>query len=652
MNEIIEPVNAVQSQHSSHVSVTEDRRKLSFAVAAVLLVAAISVALTMQGWKSRVIAFDLLTYVYGVRDFLETGRLLQHGDTGSYGSYKPPGTAWLMLPSTLLFSDPRLSEYVGTALLHLATLLGLFFLARRYFGLWTGVLAAFLYGLSAHGLFLAGSLWPNGRPDFYIWIVFFTSLWVLRKDGKYLAAALGVWGLGMLVDMGITPVFFVLPVVWLYYRPPIRIAPLLVVAAVVLIAWSPYLMFEAPRRFVDIRSQLLQKHIFTKNYQKAWCDPDRMMLSLEGGEEQDQAVLVQAGDNPAGTGALFQPVAVALEKTLYNFDPVAPVPGAPLVLLLLTLASLVVLNVPGAPTIPGERVRRPRFQINRVTLAGLGMILLGLLLSGFALRLFLGASHPLVVAPSPNLYKLQKVLLSTGFTLAVIPWFLSLVSYSLARLGVHIQTEEQAEKTRLLVICLIVPWFILLLLAEPGKPERFMWLFPMQTLFLAALVTDVLPRLRMPRVLVWAVGVALVLIIGWNYFLLSRVEAWSQTGWAGPDAEEIRVADAVARQVRAEGKDQASIGYRTFIYPFMAQYHITNPIYKVGAEFDMLFYYRHGIHNTNQCAEGLAPGDEYLIVQTRPKAPEWAPKHYFDFTPGSEFHLVEEIDSFQVYKKD
>lgn len=652
MNEVIEPVYVASGRPPAQVSAVEERRKLSFAVAAVLLIAAISIALTMQGWRSRVIAFDLLTYVYGIRNFLENGTLLQHGDTGSYGSYKPPGTAWLMLPSTLLFSDTRLSEYVGTALLHISTLLALFFLARRFFGLWTGVLAAMLYGFSEHGVFLAGSLWPNGRPDFYIWIVFFTILWALRRDGRYLAAALGVWGLGMLVDMGITPVFFILPVVWLIYRPPIRVAPLLLVAAVVLVAWSPYLVFEAPRRFVDIRSQLLQKHIFPKNYQKAWCDPGRTMLSLDNNEGQAQSTSLAVENSPGSPGWFLNPGAVALEKALYNFASVAPIPGTPFVLLLLTLGSLAVLSVPGAPPLPGERVRRPRFQIDRVTFAGLGMILLGLLLSGTSLRLFLSASHPLVASPDPNVIKLQKVLLTTGLLVIFLPWFLTLLDDGLARLGVHVQSEEQVEKTRLLVLCLLVPWFILMLLAEPGKPERFMWLFPMQALFLAALAAHLLPRFSVPRGVVGAVQLGLILLIGGNYFLLSRVEAWMQSGWAGPDAEKIQVVDAVARQVQAEGKDQASIGYRTFIYPFMAQYHITNPIYKVGAEFDMIFYYRHGITNLNQCAEGLAPGDEYLIVQTVPEPAEWAPRHYFEFDPESQFHLVEEFDSFQVWKKD
>jgi hypothetical protein len=628
-----------------------DRWKLILAVAAVLLVAAISVALTMQGWKSRVIAFDLLTYVYGVRNFLETGIPLQHGDTGSYGSYKPPGTAWLMLPSTLLFSDPRLSEYMGTALLHLVTLLALFFLARRYFGLWAGILGVVLYGFSEQGIFLAGSLWPNGRPDFYILIILFSSLWVLRRDGRFLALSLGVWGLGMLVDMGITPVFFIIPALWLYYRPPVRIAPLLITAVVVLAAWSPYLTFEAPRRFVDIRSQLLQQSIFPINYKEAWCDPSRTILSLE--DKEGQLLDGTAGtENASGGGVgFFRTAGIGVEKALYNFKPVAPIPGAPQLLLLLTLASLAVLSVPGAQPSNPHRIERPNFRLGGVALAGLGLILLGLL-SLLALVLLAGVSHPLGLSIRPLLSKLPKLLLATGPVLLLLPWFLSFLNYGLSRLGIHIQTEDQAEKTRLLVICLLVPWFLLMLLAEPGKPERFMWLLPMQALFLAALVVCIFPRLSIPRGIVWVSGAALILIFSWNASMISRVQAWAQDGWAGPDAEEIKVVDAVAARLQADGRNQASIGYQTFIYPFMANYHIANPIYKVGAEFDMLFYYRHGIVNTNRCAEGLSPEDEYLIVQTRPKPPEWAPRDYFDFSIGSQFQLVDEIESYRLWKRE
>ena len=255
------------------------RRPFRYGIALVLLVTAMSMLLTAQGWKSRMLAFDLLPYMYATHEFLESGTLPQHGDTGSYGSYKPPGTAWLMMPGAILLGDPRAVAYVGTGLLHFATLLGILFLGWRAFGPWPACLAVILYGLSKHGLFLAGSLWPNGRPDFYVWIVLFTGLWAMRRDPRLLAAALLVWGLGMYVDMAIAPALLILPVVWLLYRPPGRPVPVLVAGLVLLIIWSPYLRLEATRGFADVKSMLFLRYILPTEPRQSWCDPSLALVT-------------------------------------------------------------------------------------------------------------------------------------------------------------------------------------------------------------------------------------------------------------------------------------------------------------------------------------------------------------------------------------
>src|SRR5207248_10019948 len=119
---------------SSHIK----RRQSIYGIAVVVLVTVTAAVLTLQGWRSRIPTFDLVTDIYRIRDFLATGVLPQHADTNGYGAFSPPGSAWLMLPSALLFDDPRLSEYVGAGLLHFLTILGLFLLGRPYFGTWSG----------------------------------------------------------------------------------------------------------------------------------------------------------------------------------------------------------------------------------------------------------------------------------------------------------------------------------------------------------------------------------------------------------------------------------------------------------------------------------------------------------------------------------
>jgi len=631
----------------------ESRAKL-FGIAVIFCVAVVSVALTMQGWRSRIPAFDNLTYIYDARNFLQTGALSRFGDTDSYGSYSPPGTAWLMLVGMVLFRDPRLFEYAGAALLHIATLIGLFLLGRRFFGLWCAGLAVLLYGLSANALFFAGSLWPIARPDFYVLAVLLACWWVLKKDARYLAASLAVWGLGMYVDMAILPVFFIYPVLWFYYRPPLRFGPLIIAALVVFLVWSPHLQFEVSRHFADIRSQLLQQPIGPPNSRKTWCDQSLTLQTWQDPSIASPATSAQGQSTPQASSAPFSLLARfsnVWENLLSNFESVAAVPGASIALLLLTLISVLVLSVPGTIADSQTQVAHARFWRNSGRMVALGLLLGGLLLGALAF------AHQVMRGDAPTaarflfIGKLSKIMVWSGVALLAAPWIAAWANRLLARLRWQIQTPESAEQTRMLVFCLLVPWFILLLFSEPGKPERFIWLWPIQVLFLTAFFTNVLPRLGTPRIFVGAGVVALVLLIVANSFLLDRSSSWLRTGWAGSDATEVSAVDAISSRIKAEGTDRAGIGYQMFIYPFMAEYNITNPVYKVGAELDLIFLFKDGILNTDRCAEGLSPQDKYRIVETQPKPPDWSPKQYFSVGMDESYHLVGQYGTYQVYER-
>jgi Dolichyl-phosphate-mannose-protein mannosyltransferase len=638
---------------SDRLSRTIKNRELICGTAVVLLVGIISITLTLQGWKSRVPAFDLLTHIYNAHGFIESGILPQHGDTGSYGSYKPAGTAWLMMPSTLLLGDPRLSEYVGAAFLHFATLLGIFLLAWRCFGAWPAYLAVLLYGLSPHGLFLAGSLWPNGRPDFYIWFVLLTSQWVIRQDARYLAAALAVWGVGMQVDMAIAPAFFILPFIWLYYRPPVRLAAVLVAGLIVLTAWGPYLSFEATRGFADIKSQLLLQNIFPARYKQSWCDPNSTLHiwngSLDKAEYRGSVIQNSKTADTTGLRSLLSRMAEVKDKVLSNFTEAVNLPGVNFALLAMVLCGLLLCSVQGFSNERPEAVTRSPLQRWLKPLA-FSFILSAPVANALIIARLLGNGETLI--PAAILAKLSKLLLIGGLVLLAGPWLTATIRRILTRIGLQLETTEQAEMRRLLVFSLVIPWFILVVVAEPGKPERFWWLWPPQVIFLSAFVTYVLGRFtaRQAALATAQLAVALVLIV--NPFLLSRINSWLTNGWPGADAEEIRMIDAVSHQIKAEGKDQAAIGYRIFVYPFMANYNITNSIYKVGAVFDLLFKYRHGITNTNQCAEGVSPDDEYRVIQTRRKSHEAAARDYFEVPLDKSFRLLRSFDLYQVFKRD
>jgi Dolichyl-phosphate-mannose-protein mannosyltransferase len=618
----------------------------------IIAVAVISIAITLQGWQSRITAFDILPYIYGVRNFLLTGNLPQFGDIGSYGSYSPPGTAWLILPGAILFKDPRLSEYFGAALLHVSTIIGVYLLARGYFGTRCATLAVLLYGLGESALFYAGSLWPIGRPDFYIWIVYLTSRWVVRRDSRYLAAALAVWGFGMYVDMAILPVFFIFPAIWLYYHPPLRIRPLLVSGVIILLVWSPYLRFEISRSFADLRSQLFLQPIFPNNFRVSWCDPGLLFQQFQDAPGISQTI-ASSNDHIGFLVALLSQGRAAMDNILTNFVPDAPIPGASYLLLLMTLTSLLILSVSGFLSDRNILTSPPPFWRKWFPRIALFVIFSGLLIVGFVyvyLSIFRNATPP---GPKTSLIlKLTAILVFGGISFLAGPWLTARTNGLLNKMRVNIQPVEEVKQIRLLVFSLLIPWSILLLVAEPGKPERFIWLWSMQSIFLAAFLTNVLPRFKLPRTVIWSTMIVVVLIVVANPFLFTRLDAWHANGWAGPEADESKVADYLAHQLNTEGKDQAAIGYRIFFYPFMVNYNIFTPIYKVGAEIDLLLLYQHGIMNTNQCAEGISASDEYRIVQTKPDPQADAPKMYFTLPSDGQFHLMYQSGSYQVYKRD
>src|SRR5437762_7307819 len=254
-----------------------ERFQTVYGVIVVVIVSFVATVVTAQGWRSRIPAPDLVTVIRAAHALVSTGALPEHADLGSYGSFNTPGPAWLMVPSTLLFHDPRLAEYVGAGLLHFVTLLGVFLLGRKYFRTWCGCLAVVVYGLSAQGLWWAGSLWTFGSPDMFIWLVYLASEWVTRRDGRFLAAALGAYALGMYIDLALAPAIVMLPAIWLLYRPPVTLKPLLAGAAVLLVVWFPYLRFEAELNFVDLRSQFLLRNVLPSNFSRSWCDPTRKL---------------------------------------------------------------------------------------------------------------------------------------------------------------------------------------------------------------------------------------------------------------------------------------------------------------------------------------------------------------------------------------
>jgi hypothetical protein len=625
------------------------RRQLIYGLVLVHVVAVIGMSFAFQGWKSRFLTFDLLPHIQSARELVERGRIPDRGCLSRFGSHIPPGTTWLLAPGLLAFDDPRLYESIGSGILYWGTVVGIFLLARTYFGMRCALLSAALYGLSQLGLHFAGSLWPRGHPFFYVWMIYWTDRWVREKSAKYLAAALVTWGAGMYVFMEIAPALFVLPVVWLLHRPPVRLRPLLFAAVVILALWSPYLQFEAGRRFIDLRSQVQRKYILPSNYKDAWCSSNARLEVWTG---QTYRPFVSFGSKSGETveersvfktwSRLLVPAIGVAGLLLANFQRVAQIPGASLILALLVVASMVWLSL----TVSSLNAIR-RFCDSWSKPIAWGLIVCGVLGNEF----FLARLAPdRTLAPSTlfAIRMLQVVFLLSG--MVVLMQRYAIVSRLWDRATADARTVESGPKPGLLVVSLVIPWLILLVLVDPSWAPRLYWIWPLQVIFLAAAVTYLPSKLRIARPLSWMSQILLALIIFGNPLLVSRFNSWLESGHAGSDPEQIRAVDYIGGQLRSQGRSKAAIGYHVITSAYMPAFHILDPQYKVGAEFDFYFKHRHGISNTGLCAEGASPRDEYQIVQSISNGLE---DYRFPFPAniGSHFQSVAQFGSYQVFKR-
>ena len=617
---------------------------------AILACAAFGLSLSTQGWRSRITTFDLIPAVERAQDFIASGRVPDRGILTSFASYTPPGTVWLMLPGVLAFKDPRLFEFVGTGILYVGTLFGIFLLARSYFGMPCALLSVGLYGLSELGLFYSGSLWPRGHPFFYVWMAYWAGRWVAHRKTRYLAAALVTWAAGMYVFMEIAPAIFMVPVIWFLYRPPLKVTPLIVAAAAIFALWYPYLRFESTRGFADIRSQVLRHKALPTNYRDSWCDPHIVLRSSEGAASVESVAMPASAENRR-TGFMVR------LGTLWgrwnwipaNFEHTLKIGGNSVALAALALVSLFLISI-SSPSAARAPVRRRRW-ITSLAVVSVCLIVVALLCNELLIARFASDDGRLESSTIVSIRRFEVMIAAAAMVLMIFKTkIVSLIERLKFTGDVPLPLLRHPDNAKLFCISLMVPWLVLLLVVESDEHlERFWWLWPLQVIALAALVTYVSARLQLSRIFACTASACLAAMLLLNpSSLLSGVGHWGP-GWSGEDAAEIRVADALAQ--RLAGKNHAAIGYQMYIWRFMASFNVADPKYKVGADFDLLYKTLHGISNTDRCAEGISSGDEFRIVQINPNPRDLKVTEYFDVSADKNFQLVEQFGPYQLFQR-
>jgi hypothetical protein len=165
----------------------------------------------------------------------------------------------------------------------------------------------------------------------------------------------------------------------------------------------------------------------------------------------------------------------------------------------------------------------------------------------------------------------------------------------------------------LLALGLWIPYLLLVILAEPGRVERFRFLWPLQVTALVYAVMLILPRSRWP---LWriAAGMLVVAVLFPTAAMVAKARAWAAQGYSGPDAGETALVDYIARSIHASGSTHLAVGYDASGRP--AGETITDAYHRPGAWIDYLLESRHGIRNDRAPEGPLSDEDEYRIRDT------------------------------------
>ena len=554
---------------------------------AIFAIAVIGLTLAQQGWRSRLFNFDLIPYTDETAALLAGERLPEKGTLTSFGSYTPPGTAWLLAPGMAFMSDLRLYEAIGCAILYVGTLAGVFALAALLAPVSLAVLAAAVWGLSESGFFFAHSLWPRGHPFFFVWMVYFTVQWIRRRHDGWLAAAILIWAAGMFVFMEIAPAVVMLPAAWWFYRPPVRWRTLVFAGSIAFCIWLPYLRFESERDFIDIRSQLFRQTMYPQP-NAGWCDPSLLPTEWIETHTEQGGFLKQALWTVTGRAEFGPSMAMA------NFE--SALSGAWVLLAIGVMGGLL------APVLIAASGISPRaFQY-----CGALLVVAPILVNEWTVSKFLSED---------GILDGQSVLAVRSYGLAFLGVGACLVLFAKRlpkwhdRLSTHIGRFRNLENLKIVALCLALPWAALLISADAPRPERFWWLWSVQAVVLAAFLA--LLKDRVVRLVLCA---CVLTVSAVNVSSVARLESWATEGWAGKDAAALRAVDTVAQSMMNRGTGTSAIGYEIEFQRFMATLHATDHRYKVGKEFDFVFLRRHGLTNSNTCAEGVSSADVYRIV--------------------------------------
>jgi len=607
-----------------------------------LSISTVSLVLSQCGWKNSFIGTDSLVGIGQAREFLHSGHVPQKACLSSFGSYIPPGSAWLMIPGVAT-GVQEFYERPGACVLFLITLVGIFVLSRQSFGDYASLGATAFFAFSDFGMNWATNLWPRGHAAFYVWMAALTVMWVRQRRAWILDGIILTFALGMYVHMEMAFAILAVGVCWVVYRPPIRIAPLALGLILSFVIWIPYLTFEMSRDFTDLRSQLLRHEMTIYGDRLTTNAADRMeQYELATGKF---GPILSSEARPLDTRGPIRVLAGHASLHVWNFalqicrNLIREYPFSYLELPLLVWVSLLMV---GTQPFFLDWLARQRWMLS----VGIILVVIGILLNPWTLMSIFHLSEANQNAAFRRLCLIEAAVLGGGLCFITH----RTVSHMLKTLAYH--AEAAVDELRgnisfhVTILFLAVPWFLLALLAP--EPCRIWGLWPLQVVVISGGVVLLARILASYYPLAgYAVGTLAVILIAASPTPWVRVSDWFEKGYGGRKPDIAQALDYVAARLKSESEVTPRIGYHLFHMGFECDFNVIDPTYRIGTACDEYLASQHGIRNQTVCAEGFSFDDELKIVEIVPPTPERITR--FRFTDSNQFWLAARFGSIEVW---
>lgn len=566
-------------------------------------------ALWLQGWAGRILNdLDKLPYFEAASRLWQSGSMPNHGHLLSYTAYSPPGVAFLLAPGLALFHDARLQEFPCKFALYIGTVLFVYLIGRRAIGPRAGLVAGMVTAVSQ-----LAQQDLIGTQFFVSSSLFFLILGVQGGRKWWFAVALFDFGVGLYVHPTIAPFLLVFVVVAVLFRRSVSFRLVALALLGLLLVWLPYLLFEMPRGFLDVRSfvSLQPSTAILSGVAKA---PTYCFAAAPGEEQVENGVYVAylgradiikriIYPEPTLRGEMNYWACKVLTNTVHNFDDdfflLGANPGLNVFLWIVALAGMVGLGLASRPL----SLRLPLQKVKWYWVLCLGLLGAAVLFGLFNPD-WLG--HLL---PHHRLASGTRLALQQAHLFLPALWLAGVLGFLMTRASV-----PNGAGLRVVALAAWLPFLILCLINEPGRPDRFWWQWPIYALALA-FAAELGGRALGGRI--WAgsaVCAAVIVLVVPGPFDRARVTDWVAHGFSGQDSGQVQTVDFLGSQTREEGRSSLTVGY-SLQYPVFASETTSDPLYRTGSWMDYLLLTRQRVRNLNQTVRGLSPEDEFRVVE-------------------------------------